>query len=246
MSIKKTLLEIVQEILDDMDSESVNAIGDTEEAQQIATIVESTFYNIIATRGIEAHKELLRPTALSDATYPTHFSLADNVKEVNIIWYDNSTDASFSYDEIKWLPPLTFLQKSDGLASNYTSVLDKNGTTNLRIGNDKIPEYFTSFDDNYLIMDSHKASVDSTLQQAKIRAYGTVYPVFDKTSGAYVPDISASYFPYLIAEAKSTCFSVLKGGIDQKIEQNARRQKAAIQNDKQRVTTPNNWSNYGR
>ena len=42
MAIKKNLLEIVQNILSDMDSEEVNTISDTVEAMQVAQIVETT------------------------------------------------------------------------------------------------------------------------------------------------------------------------------------------------------------
>ena len=40
--MKTTLLQIVQSILSDMDSEEVNSISDTTEAQQIASVVEDT------------------------------------------------------------------------------------------------------------------------------------------------------------------------------------------------------------
>jgi hypothetical protein len=50
--MKKTLLEIVQDILSDMDSEEVNSISDSNEARQVARIVQTTFYNLIATREI--------------------------------------------------------------------------------------------------------------------------------------------------------------------------------------------------
>ena len=50
--MKKTLLQIVQNILSDLDSEDVNSISDTVEAMQIARVVENTFYNIVATRDV--------------------------------------------------------------------------------------------------------------------------------------------------------------------------------------------------
>ena len=65
MAVKKTLLQIVQNILSDMDSEDVNSLNDSIEAQQVASIVEDTYYNIIATRHIPEHQELIKLTALS-------------------------------------------------------------------------------------------------------------------------------------------------------------------------------------
>jgi len=44
---KMTVLEIVQDILNDLDGDAVNSINDTVEALQIAQIVKTTFNNIL-------------------------------------------------------------------------------------------------------------------------------------------------------------------------------------------------------
>lgn len=243
--MKKTLLEIVQSILSDMDSEEVNSISDSIEAQQIASIVEDTFYNLIATRDIPEHKELIKLTALADSDYPTHFSYPEHVKHIEKVWYDTSSDNSFQYTKVAWLDPLDFINRSDRTSSDYDTVVDHNAGTTLRIINNKDPEYYTSFDDNYVIMDSYDSSVEATLQQSKVRAYGVVYPVFSQTD-SYVPDIDNTMFPYLIAESKSVCMSLFKGGPDPKIEQASRRQKSYIQNDMYKTLRSNKWSSFGR
>ena len=246
MTIKKTLLQIVQSILSDMDSEDVNSISDTVEAMQVASIVEDTFYNLVATRTIPEHHELIKLTALSDTDYPTHFQYPDNVKGITKVWYDVSDDGTFEYREISWVDNETFLRRVDGRATDSsTNVSDKNGGTNLRIYNDRHPSFYTSFDDDYLVFDAHKSTVDTTLQAGKVRAMGYVIPTFSRTDG-YTPDIDEEFHPYLLAEAKSTAMSLLKGGPDPKIDQAARRQKAYIQNDKHKTNTGNKRPQYGR
>ena len=51
--------------------------------------------------------------------------------------------------------------------------------------------------------------------------------------------------PLLLAESKSACFSLFKGGSDPKVEQSARRLKSYVQNDqyKTRLASRNQ---YGR
>jgi len=245
MAIEKTLLEIVQEILSDLDSEDVNSISDSLEAEQVARMVESTYYNIVATRHVPEHAELIKLTAASDTDFPTHFNYPDNVKRIEVFHYDTSDDGSFDYEEVHWLDPLDFLARVDGVQSNYDSVLDKNAGTNLRIQNNKKPEYYTSFDDYYIVCDSYNSTVDTTLQESKSRAYGIKYPVFSRTD-SYTPDLDADMFPYLIAESKSVAFSLLKGGSDPKVEQAARRQKSYIQNDRYRTVQGKHWNDYGR
>lgn len=245
--IKKTLLQIVQDILSDLDSESVNSISDTVEAQQVASIVEKVFYQIIATRKVPEHAELLKLTALSDSNYPTHFYYPDNVKEISWVTYDVSDDNSFEYREIQWVDPIDFLNRTDSISENYTIVSDKNGGTKMRIRNNSMPTFYTSFDDEYIVFDAHDSSIDATLQASKVRAYGIKYPIFDKSDDDYIPDIDATFFPYLLAESTSTAQSLLKGGSDPKIEQAARRQKSWIQNDLYKTSgRDKRFNNYGR
>lgn len=242
MAIKMTLLEIVQSILNDMDSEEASSITDNNEAAQVASIVRDTFYNIIATRNIPEHSGLLKLTALSDTDYPSHFSYPDNLKKIDVVWYK---DSEGDYKEVKWCAPLDFLNRTDGRGSNYTSVYDKQGGTELRIQNNKHPEFYTSFDDEYIVMDSYESTVDTTLQSSKVRAHGVLYPVF-LIEDSYTPDLDPVYFPYFLAESKSTAMSILKGASDPKVEQATRRQKSYIQNDRYNTTRPVTWNTYGR
>jgi len=240
--MKKTLLEIVKSILSDMDSEDVSSLSDTIEAQQVASIVEDTFYNVIASRMIPEHQELIKLTPASDSAHPTHFHYPTNVKEITKVWYEDEDGA---YRKVDWCDPMTFLERTDSTSDNYDTVLDQNGGTKLRISNDETPTYYTSFDDYWIVFNSYDSDEDTTLQASKVRAYGTKYPVFEQ-SDSYIPDLDATMFPYLIAEAKSTAMSLLKGGSDPKIEQAARRQKSYVQNDMFRTKRNPSRRNYGR
>lgn len=239
---KKTLLEIVQSILSDMDSEDVNSISDSVEAMQVASIVRDTYFNIITTREVPEHKELLKLTALSDTDYPTHMSFPENVRNIEKLWYE---DSDGDYQEITYLDPMDFLSKTDHKTDNYDTVLDKNGSTKIRVGNNEDPRYYTSFDDTYVVFNSYDNAVEDTLQSSKVRAYGTMIPSFS-LSDTYTPDIDIDYFPYLIAESKSVAMSLLKGGADPKIDQAARRQKSYIQNDRYKTEKKDNRPRYGR
>lgn len=240
-----TLLEIVQKILSDMDSEEVNSIGETSESSQIASIVEDTFYNIIYNRLIPEHQETMKLVSLSDSTKPTHFLYPDNTS--NFVWveYDTSSDGSFEYTEVYFLEPADFLSKIRGVTSDYDSVTEPVSGTNLRIANNRMPKYYTSFDDKYIVMDSYDSTVDSTLQSSKTRAMGVKVPTFT-ISDSFVPDIDHNYFPLLINESKSVAMSLLKGAPDPKVEQAARRQRSRIQNDLYNTVRKRSLSSYGR
>lgn len=240
--MKTTLLQIVQSILSDMDSEDVNSISDTVEAQQIASVVEDTYYNIIAAREIPEHNKLLSLIAMSDSAKPTHFKYPTNTKSIQRIEYNVGSVAEKDFQEIELVDPVVFLDRMDEtglLVETYDGNLD------IFVSTDAPPRYYTSFDDEYIIMNSYDSSVEASLQASKSRAFGSVYPTFSQTD-SFEPDIDNTLLPYLLAEAKSTCFSLFKGGSDPKVEQAARRLKSYVQNDMYKSVRPNKRTHYGR
>ena len=244
--MKKTLLEMVQSILSDMDSEAVNSIDDTVEAQQIASVIEDTYYNIIAARDIPEHQQLLKLTSLSSSIRPTHFQYPTNTRNIIDLSYNVDTNGGVEYQDIYFVEPLAFLKRMPlNNATNTLVVPDATAGTSLVILKDRMPSYYTSFDDLHIVMDAYDASVETILQASKTRAYGTVYPTFT-IADSFTPDLDDTMLPYLLAEAKSTCFSLFKSGSDPKIEQAARRLKSFVQNDMYRTKRPNTRNGYGR
>ena len=244
--MKKTLLELVTSILSDMDSEAVNSISDTVEAQQIASVIEDTYYNIIAARNIPEHQQLLKLTSLSSSVRPTHFQYPTNTRDIVDLSYNIDTQGGVNYQEIHFVEPLEFLKRMPhNNPSNTLIVPDANANTSLVVFNDRMPTYYTSFDDLHIVMNAYDSSVESILQASKTRAYGTVYPTFT-IADSFVPDLDDTMMPFLLAEAKSTCFSLFKSGSDPKIEQAARRLKSYVQNDMYRTKRPNVRNHYGR
>jgi hypothetical protein len=227
-----------------MDSEDVNSISDSIEAEQIASVVRDVYYNMVSTRMIPEHQELVKLVSLSNSSRPTHFQVPDSVKRIDFIRYNVSTTSDTEFKEIQYIEPLLFLTlHQDG--TNVDTVYDVNGNTPLLIRNDQMPTYYTSFDDLHIVMDSYKSDTDQILSESKTQALGHKIPTFT-ISDNFTPDIDEVLFPYLIAESKSTCFSLFKSGVDQKIEQAARRQKSYMQSDMYRVKKENKRPYYGR
>ena len=245
MTIKKTLIEIVKEILSDMDSEDVNSISDSVEAQQVASIVQSTYYNIISTRDIAHHDRLIKLSAYSDTDYPTHYSYADTIKNITTVWYNVGTLAAPEWREIKFLEPEDFLKRSDSVSEDCQVVAEPTTGVLLKIQTNAHPFFYTTFDDTNLVFNSFDNTVEDTLQESKLRVLGSVFPTFT-VDDDHTPNLAPQYFPYLIAESKSMAFDVLKGGTTPKVDQAARRQKAYVQNDKYRTREHFSWPNYGR
>lgn len=244
--MKRTLLEMVQSILNDMDSEAVNSINDSVEAQQIASVIEDVYYNIVAARNIPEHQQLLKMTSLSSSVRPTHFQYPTNTREIVSLAYNTDTQGKINFQEMYFVEPMDFLSRMPyNLSTGVLVVPDVNSNISLTVFSDRMPTYYTSFDDLHVVLNAYDASIDTTLQESKTRAYGTVYPTFT-IADSFVPDLDDTMMPYLLAEAKSTCFSLYKSGSDPKIEQAARRLKSFVQNDMYRTKRPNVRNHYGR
>ena len=239
--MKSTLLQVVQSILSDMDSEDVNTISDTIEAQQVASVVEDTYFNIIAARSIPEHNKLIPLVSLASTARPTHFTYPARTKQLMRVDYNIGTASVPDYREIVYVEPLVFMDRMDQTAKKVTTV---DQSVELFVGNDKDPSYYTSFNDNHIIMDAYDASVEANLASNKTRAFCAIYPTFSQTD-SFAIDLDQTLMPLLLAESKSACMSLFKGGSDPKVEQAARRLKSYVQNDqyKTRLASRNQ---YGR
>jgi hypothetical protein len=239
--MKSTLLQVVQSILSDMDSENVNSLSDTVEAQQIASVVEDTYFNIIAARDIPEHNKLIPLVSLSDNARPTHFTYPARTKELIRLDYNIGTASSQDYREIVYVSPLEFIDRMSETDLKVTTV---DQSMELFVGNDTDPSYYTSFNDNHIIMNSYDVSVEAHLASNKTRAFCSIYPTFSQTD-SFAIDLDQTLMPLLLAEAKSTCMSLFKGSSDPKVEQSARRLKSYVQND-QYKSNHLARNNYGR
>lgn len=247
--MKKTLLAIVQEILSDMNSDNVNSIYDTVEATQVARIVKSVYEVQMASGDWPHLMRLFRLSSSADNTKPTHIYIEDEVAGVEWVKYDVRENFSdpVKYRDILWLDPKGFIDhvmQRDPSKDNVQTVIDYHGTP-LLIRNDHSPTYYTSFDDDFIVMDSYNAKVDSTLQAFKTQAFGKVLPKFELQDG-YIPDLPAKHFPAFTEECKSTAFLRIKEVFDAKSDAYSKKSRSFLDRQKRRTQNGVRYPNYGR
>lgn len=246
---KPNLLEIVQQILSDMDSDVINSIDDTDEAGQVALIVKSTFDAMIANRNWPHTKRMVNLIASGDNDFPTYMTFDEEIKEMISIFYEKHRDGDtrLRYDEVKYKDPDDFLRYTNMRDSTDTDTLictDPSGVQ-LLISTNKPPTYYTSFDDATLVFDSYDSDVDSTLQSSKTQARAYVIPEFEMTD-TYIPDLPKEAFPALIEEAKSKAQFKLHQMTDTKSEQEAVRQNRWLSRKAWTVNGGIKYPDYGR
>jgi hypothetical protein len=244
-----TVLDMVQRILSDLESDEVNSISDSVESQEVADILRDTYFNIIDGKEWPHLKQFFQLEAAT-AARPTHMSLPSNVVDVEYIKYDKqtSTDTFTKFMDVKYLTPLEFMNKlnvrqSD--ASTIDVVSDATGV-NLNIKNDVAPTYYTSFDNDNIVMDSYDSAVDTTnLQQSKVQAYGSIYPTWTH-SDTFTPDLPQQAFSYLLNEAKSAAFIIVKQTANPKAEQHSATQRRRMSQEAWRLQKGVKFPDFGR
>jgi hypothetical protein len=240
---------MVQEILSDMDSDEVESVDDTIEAEQVVTILKATFYSMISNRLWPHLRRSIQIDPVSDVTKPTHMKLQDEIKELCFINYNKakSGDTRKKYESVTYLEPDQFIHKTnqnDDSKSEVLTVTDFGGIE-FFVRNDTPPKYYTSFDDSYIVFDSYDNAVDSSLQNSKVQAQAYVIPSWT-SSDTFIPDLPDDAFTLLVEEAKSRASLRLKQVADQKAEQEAGRQNRWLARKARRVAGGIKYPDYGR
>lgn len=244
-----TLLEIVQDIMNDMDSDEVNSISDTEESSQIAQIVKTTYFEMIGRRDWPHLSKFTTLNSIGDLNKPTHLGTPDNLTRLDWFNYNKKQpgDTRNKFRPIEYLYPDQFILKTNDRNLDETNVIevtDYDGAT-FQVFNDRQPVYYTSFDDNFIVLDSYDVDVEDTVQSSNTQVKVYTTPAWS-VDDDFVPDLPIEAFPGLLAEAKSVAAFKLDDKVDQKAEQQSERQQKRLSKDGWSIKGGVRYYNYGR
>lgn len=246
-----TLLEMVQDILNDMSSDEVNSIDDTVEATQVAQIIKTTFFDVFANETLPEAETLVNLTGLSSTAKANQMTIGSDIDYIKWIKINTSdTDGVTYYKDLVYLKPEEYLKTvlQYGTLTDNVSFSTVGGASLPYLTN-KDTDYWTTFNDNLIVFDSVNSDVYQTLSASRVLAWGKNTLSFT-LSDSFVPSIDENQFPRFLSEAKSACFNALLERANQKEEQRSRRQAIKLQRTKWKTLPqqPNQISgpNYGR
>jgi hypothetical protein len=246
---KPSLIEIVQEIANDLDTDEVNSIGDTTESLQIANIVASTYKAIMSNRNWPHTLRLVRMNSSADSSKPNIMTFDEQIKELVSVYYNKQKffDTRLRYEKVKYIEPDDMLRVfySRNTDDVNTLTIDGGDGQVFIIKNNVAPTYFTSFDDNTLVFDSFDADVDDILKSSKTQVRAYVTPEFELRDD-FVPDLPEEAFTFLIEEAKSKSAIKIAQKQDPKAEQESKRQNQWLSRKNWRVAGGIKYVRFGR
>jgi hypothetical protein len=232
-TMQLTLLEVVQQYLDATSGFYVDSIFDNDEAQQIASISERIYYEMVQEfpNLLFVQKDVTLD-AVGDTTKPNFLLIPETVQNIkeSELYYNVSETGDLEYKALKYCSPLEFMSITAQYSSKDTSVDVINGFDNQKIPviNDEWPKYFTSFDGKYIVTNSYNSEYDSTLQASKTRVLVTQMPVFLQQDAFLIPipqHLSTTYLAMVMDE----CFNLVYQQPNAKISQKARKLRIRLQ-----------------
>ena len=247
---KLTVLEIVNDLANDLDTELVNSIDDTIESSQIAQIVRTTYFELIANRNWPHLKRTVQLESPLSLDRPTHMKLPEDTKELLSLSYNKITEEDPerpAFSTVKYLEPEDFILRTNRRNTDLDNVIvvTDTGGISLLIIDDKQPDWYTSFDDEHVVFDSYNRQIENTLQNSKTQCTMVIEPVWSQED-TFVPDLPIEAFPLLVAEAKSSAFLIIRQESNAKSEQQSRRQSKWLSRKAFSVKGGVRYPNYGR
>lgn len=228
---KDTLLEIVQDIMSDGDSDEINSIGDTVESEQVANIVKQEFLMIADQFDLSHHKTIKKLDATGAST-PAMMTRPEGFYDFEWVKYDKRTTAGGDPDfqTVLWMEPGPFVEMMAQLNASDTNVGTMSvNTITLNHYNDRAPTYYTFLDgyDN-IVFDAYNSSLETNLQNSKTLVYGTQRPTLT-IADATVPDLPQNLMQLLRNRSRSMYFDLFKDGVTKEIDKRQRNSEVRAQ-----------------
>ena len=248
--MRMTLLEMVQDILSDLDSDTVDSYTDTVESQQVAQILQTTYFNIIDGRDWPHLYDFFRLEAdMGSGLRPTHMILPENIMDVKYIKYncaDEATDRA-TYKTMTFMETPDFmdmLNARNSDAANVQPVLGQSGTL-YNIYDDRHPTFYTTIGEDNIIFDSYNDFFGAFLSDGETQCYGKIYPSVVLSDSMYFA-LPVDAFSMLLNEAKAVASVTLKQVANPKAEQHSQTQRRRMSQESWKLRNGITYQNYGR
>lgn len=211
--MNRTLLYTVQRVLEKLDLDDVNSINDTQDAVLVAREAEDTYYDLINRNEWPERYDLIEVESVSDVTNPTALRLPDNVLNISSLRYDvtGPDDVETIVRELEQLDVEEFLDRMYARHSNDVDIVlaDYKGI-DLYVYNNQAPTFYTTFDNEYLILDSWYGSQESTVNGTKSIVRASSLPAFELVD-EYVIPLEATTYPLYLSEVAAAVSLYLNG-----------------------------------
>lgn len=243
--MRYTLLELVKRILEAMESDEVSDINETVESVSVANIVKECYFDIVGRLNMDEQEGLFKLDASGDNTKPVLMYIPSTVSRIKWLQY-NKEDLTFpNYTDLRFVSNAEYISMQSGLDSTDTTIdqitVSINGQNYVfHYRNNRLPSYYTIFDERLVLFDGYDSTIETTLTQVRTLGFGSLVPEF-LFQNDFVPDLDPRQFQLLLQESKATAFTELKQVENPRANAKVRRNEILAQ--KQKSDNDPSWSN---
>jgi len=244
---QKTVLQYVQAALSVMDSDEVDSVSDTTEATQVAELFYDVYYELVNRQEWSFLRGALQLTASGDTSTPTKVIIPEDAKRVRLVTYNIDTAGGYQRRELVYLDPETFMRRfSGGQAAGNRLLVTPAPGLQFYVNVDRMPSFWTAFDDEFIWLDSYDTSIESTIQTAKLGCFGDRIPTL-VIEDAYTPELPVHMIPLLQHTLNQAAMQTFKQTESKMDEIRVRRQTGQARRAESRITRKTYyWNQFGR
>lgn len=198
--MRKTALDLVNDILAAGDSDVVSTIGETEESGQALRILNRVYNQILGEIDWE-HRHIITKlstasgttTTWNPSTYPAlpwAMKLPTNVESVYTVYYNQKLITYVPKQEFQW---------------KYINKLGLKTTGD--------PKYWTSWDDQYLVFDNFDSASEAQLSSANSEILVVKFPGTDLSDDNDTPDMPDRFYSCLLNKALQYYFAEIESNV---------------------------------
>lgn len=233
--MKLTLLDLTQNILSSMDSEEINSIGDTVESRQVAEIIKTVYFNIIARANLPEQWGLSKLENSLDPDVPVLMYVPNNISKIEWVKYNKSDKEEIDVPEYQYVTILPVTQFLD-LVNRFA--IEEDNVERYTFDNfsfyyidNQHPKYCTIIKDKFVLFDAFRRDLEDTLEASRTLVRAQIHPNFEM-SDQFIPELDVKQFPLLLNEAKSLAFLELKQAANELSMLESKRQWKTLQHSK--------------
>ena len=211
---KRTLLEIINDVMVSLEYDTVSAIDETEEAERVARLIRNEYSKLSDSEDWPHLKIATQLTALADVTRPNFMQVPTTVASIDVIRY-NSTETGDTNNKMSnitiYEDPNDFLELVYGRNTGNSNVSVFNTSEGVPIWTltDTAPTFCTSFDDDIIVFDAYNSAEDATLQASKSFVLGLRGAAW-VNSASFIPPMPVNMFSMFVSKCKIVCNEVMR------------------------------------
>ncbi len=248
---KRTILELVQQLGEAIGSDEIDALDETIEASEIATILEQAVGEIISRKRWEFTADRIRQldARLGGSTQLNTLVIPSDVTRINCLRYRDTNNTSVTtFLDVTYLKPcefIEFVQSRNSADTNVTAIANADGVL-INVLTDNTPTRWTSFDEENITFDAYDATVGTGNLIADSVIIADIVPVTDYTDPTATLNVPERMENLVFNEALSTCNYRLRQTADPRAERIARRQHISLRENEHITNKDIKVANYGR